>query len=44
MQDSERVVPAIERLLAESALTPTGNPRFETMQMIAEPSAELRLL
>jgi len=52
MQDSERVVPAIERLLAESALAPTGiwaaeyvyniyNRRFETMQMIAVYAAEV---
>jgi NADH pyrophosphatase NudC (nudix superfamily) len=52
MQDSERVVPAIKRLLAVSGLEPTGiwaaehvysiyNRRFETMQMIAVYAAEV---
>ena len=52
MRDSERVVPAIERLLAESGLEPTGiwaaehvytiyNRRFESMQMISVFAAEV---
>jgi hypothetical protein len=52
VRDSERVVPAIERLLAEFALTPMGiwatehvyniyNRRFETMQMIAVYAADV---
>lgn len=52
MQDSERVVPAVERLLGESGLRATGiwaaehvytiyNRRFETMQMIAVYAAEV---
>jgi 8-oxo-dGTP pyrophosphatase MutT (NUDIX family) len=52
MQESERVTPAVQRLLAEFALTATGiwaaehvyniyNRRFETMQMIAVYAAEV---
>lgn len=52
MRDSERVVPAILRLLGNFGLSPTGiwaaehvysiyNRRFETMQMIAVYAAEI---
>ena len=52
MRESERVVPAISRLLAGFGLTPTGiwaaehvysiyNRRFEAMQMIAVYAAEV---
>jgi NADH pyrophosphatase NudC (nudix superfamily) len=52
MEESERVVPAIQRLLSESALAASGiwaaehvyniyNRRFETIQMIAVYAAEV---